>query len=301
VQAILKSAISKDRIEGRVVYGVRLAEKGKLARFTGEDGKPREIDITEALISELAKLANGKTIPAHLSHDYMGADKDAIHARCGAHKNVRVDESGNLVSDFHAMPGDAGDEVLWFAENDPDNAMFSAVFGYNDLGNRKAFPFNFKAADVVAQGAATTAMFSQTKPDTDMTKEEIQALITESITAALAAHKPAGVITEAQADERITAALAKYNPALTKEQEDALLVKAEAKFASHVGTVSKSLGLSLSADGKVDDHAFVAKVKSYEATGQPRGKAILRAAQDDPANYNDYRAKVEIGALKALN
>lgn len=160
------ATLTKENIAGDVLIGCQLAKVGVIARFADLEGKTQEIEITATLVGQLAQLAEGKSIPAHWSHDYLQSDKDSLHARVGAWKNVRVNEGGDLVGDLHLMPSQYKEAILWLAENTPDGAGMSAVFDYNDLGNRKAYPLNFDAADVVSRGAATTAMFSKVTKQT---------------------------------------------------------------------------------------------------------------------------------------
>ena len=78
---------------------------------------------------------------------------------------------------------------MWGAKEDPENMMLSAVFSY-DENDETAMPLDLQAADLVEKGAATTALFSEAKKDF-MTKEEIEKLVSDSVsnavTAALAA------------------------------------------------------------------------------------------------------------------
>lgn len=141
-------------------------ELGKLAKFAGEDGNPKQVTIDDRHISALLSHAGNRSIPSHWTHDYFNADTDPLHARIGALKELRKDDAGNLVADLHLSPGDHRETALWNAANHPEGMMLSAVFSYGK-SDPDCLPLDFQAADLVAQGAATTALLSE---DTQTTK-----------------------------------------------------------------------------------------------------------------------------------
>jgi predicted RNA-binding Zn ribbon-like protein len=192
------NTLSQERIDAdaSVIYGVRLCEVGKVARFNGPDGKPREAEITAEHADAFLAHAGNRAIPVHWTHDYLSDDKDRLHAKVGALKNFRKDELGNPIADFYVAPSEYKDAILWNAKEDPENMMLSAVFSY-DPKDPKALPMDFQAADLVECGAATTALFSETTTHTqapmftDEQKAELSEMISSGIKTALAeANKP---------------------------------------------------------------------------------------------------------------
>ena len=180
------SSFTNERIdvEQSVVFGVRLAEVGKVATFAGKDGKPRSATITKAHADAFLSHAGNRSIPVHWTHDYLDETSDRLHAKVGALKNFRYDESGNPIADMHVAPSQYKEAIMWGAKEDPENMMLSAVFSY-DENDETAMPLDLQACDLVEKGAATTALFSHLAPQT-MTPEEIKALVDESVKTALA-------------------------------------------------------------------------------------------------------------------
>jgi len=169
-----------------IIRGVKVMQNGALARFAGEDGKPKQVTISPAHIDALLAHAGNRAIPSHLSHDWFGAKEDAIHSRIGALKNFSKDSVGNLIADLHLAPGEYRDTALWNASEAPENMMLSAVFSYGK-DDAKCLPLDFQACDIVAQGAATTALFSENqKPPMDIT-ELLAALDDPAVKAAVKA------------------------------------------------------------------------------------------------------------------
>lgn len=161
--------------ESGVIRGVKVMELGKLARFAGEDGKEKQVTITSEHIDALLSHAGNRSIPSHWSHDWFDKQTDPIHERIGALKTFRRDDGGSLIADLHLSPGKHRDTALWNAANDPENMMLSAVFGYSKF-DAKCIPQSFQACDIVARGAATTALFSETQPES-MEPKELAALL----------------------------------------------------------------------------------------------------------------------------
>ena len=196
------NALAQQRIDAdqSVIYGVRLCEVGKVARFNGPDGKPRTAEITAEHADAFLAHAGNRAIPVHWTHDYLSDDKDRLHAKVGALKNFRKDELGNPIADFFVSPSEYREAILWNAKEDPENMMLSAVFSY-DPKDPKALPMDFQAADLVECGAATTALFSvpQTKPNTmtDEDKAEVATMIADAIAAAMQTDKAEDVTDEA--------------------------------------------------------------------------------------------------------
>lgn len=181
--ARLQATFGQNSIESDsgIIRGVRVMEVGKLAMFAGDDGKAKSVMITPEHISALLGHAGNRAIPSHWSHDWHDSIADPIHARIGALKTFRKDEAGNLIADLHLSPGPHRDTALWSASNAPENMMLSAVFSYNKKDD-KCIPQDFRACDLVAKGAATTALLSEKNDETPMTPKELA----DAIVAALA-------------------------------------------------------------------------------------------------------------------
>lgn len=247
--ALKLNALTQERIDAdnNVIYGVRLCEVGKVARFNGPDGKPREAQITSEHASAFLAHAGNRAIPVHWTHDYLSDDKDRLHAKVGALKNFRLDGSGNPIADFHVAPSDYRETILWNAKEDPDNMMLSAVFNY-DPSDPKAMPLDFQAADLVECGAATTALFSesQTKPNnmTDEDKAEVAKMIADAIAAANKTDETQDATDEA------TAAAAEADAGVTeadKKKEDETK-PAAMRAALRIGRASHRLTLAALAE-----------------------------------------------------
>lgn len=158
--ALFKSSFGHPSIdtETGVLSGVKVMELGKDASFQSEDGSAKKVTITPDHISALMAHAGNRAIPSHWTHDYFGKSEDPMHAKVGSLKNFRKDDAGDLIADLHLSPGEHRSTALWNAANDPDGMMISAVFDYAK-SDPKCMPLNFRAADLVSQGAATTALF----------------------------------------------------------------------------------------------------------------------------------------------
>lgn len=261
-------------------------ENNRDVTYKGADGKAIGFRTNDGLINGLIGHAGNRTIPAHLTHDWTDGKVDALHSRVGGVKNFRRDDTGALLADYHAMPGEAGDRILWLAENDPEHAMLSLVFDWNKIvsdGVTYAVPLNFEAADFVAKGAAVSAMLSQLNTDTDMTKEEIVALIkensaskddvTNAVKAALADYKP---------DVAIKAALSAITPekaTLSAEAKAELLTELEGSMVAKLGGGPLLLNLKKENDAQGN---FTAKLAEYRKTSPNDATAIARLLRDHP-------------------
>lgn len=286
MKAILQSALQNltvDR-EARTVTGVKLLENNRDVTYKGADGKAMGFRTNDALLKGLLAHAGNRTIPSHLTHDWADGKRDGLHSRVGGIKNCRLSDAGDLIGDYHAMPGDSGDAMLWLAENDPDHCMLSCIFDYNPIKTDSAtyaVALSFDSADFVAKGAGVTALLSHTN-DTDMTKEEIQAIVTDSIKAALADFKPAlpaNLVTTEQADERVKAALSAFKPEVSDEKMAEILANAEAKIVAKLG--AGPLLQNITRANKEGD-AYTAKLAEYVKVAPNRATAIGRLLKDHP-------------------
>lgn len=297
MKAILQSNLSKLTVnrEGRIVEGVKLLENNRDVTYRGADGKPMGFRTNDALLSGLVGHAGNRTIPAHLTHDWTDGKEDALKSRVGGHKNIRIDDAGDLAGDFHAMPGIDGDRMLWLAENDPEHCALSCIFDYNAIktdGVTYAYPLDFASADFVAKGAGVKALLTQS--DTDMTKEEIVALIKENaaskddvtaaVRAALSEFKPAGVITKEDSDKAIQAALSVHKPTLTDAQIAEIATLNESKLVAKLG--AGPLQLNLKAHDGVN--TYEAKLAEYRKVAPNEATAVARLLKDCP-EFNEAR------------
>lgn len=164
--------------ENGILVGVKLMELGRLAKFAGEDGKSKSITITTAHISALMGHAGNRALPIHETHEWFNAEGTATGdsteraARIGSLKKIRTDDNGNLVADAYLnLDRQPARDLLFGAEHNPEDNCFSVVFSY-DKNDPLCLPLNFRAADVVPSGAATTALFSETKTSETMTDDE---------------------------------------------------------------------------------------------------------------------------------
>lgn len=165
--------------ETGIIRGVRVMQNGVLACFAGEKGEAKKVTISPAHIEALLKHAGNKAIPSHLSHDWHGSESDAIHSRIGVLKNFAKDSVGNLVADLHLSPGSYRETALWNAAEAPESMMLSAVFNYSK-DDPKCMPLDFQACDLVANGAATTALFSEAEtPNQNMDINELIAALAD--------------------------------------------------------------------------------------------------------------------------
>jgi len=305
------ASFSQDSIFGDVLLGVKIAELGKVACFSGPDGKPRYATITPAFVDALLSHAGSRSIPVHWTHDYKQGNGDALHAKVGKLKDIRKDSEGNPIADLHLAPGQYKETALWNAEHDPENMMLSPVFSY-DPSDKDSTPLDFQAADLVECGAATTALFSaaqtQTQTQTKMTDEdkiEVAKMIADAIAAA---NKPADApvvpdtaemeatagVTDADKkpeDEKapaLMAAFARCNRAIKRQLETAkgeAVVLAEAKFTAALGAGKFTLPAAPAAKDEVEE-AIAAQIS---AGAKDRSTAIFRLAKDKPEIYNSAR------------
>jgi len=312
------ASFSQDSINGDVLLGVKIAELGKVACFSGPDGKPRYATITPAFVDALLSHAGSRSIPVHWTHDYKQGNGDALHAKVGKLKDIRKDSEGNPIADLHLAPGQYKETALWNAEHDPENMMLSPVFSY-DPSDKDSTPLDFQAADLVECGAATTALFSalpdanqQTQKTNTMDINELIAALGDpavktALKAILDSHEEAapaapdtaemeataGVTADDKKPEddnqpALMAAFARCNRAIKRQLETAkgeAVVLAEAKFTAALGSGKFTLPAAPAAKDEVEE-AIAAQIS---AGAKDRSTAIFRLAKDKPEIYNSAR------------
>lgn len=182
--AILRNAVSGASAidaENGILRGVKLMELGKMAHFDSEDGH-KSVQITSAHIDALLSHAGNRAIPIHETHEWFGAqdqpnaDSIEMNARIGALKAFRKDAQGDLIADAYFKEGQKRTDIMWGAANNPEDNCFSVVFSY-DKTDPLCIPQNFRAGDLVPQGAATTALFSESKQNPTMDINELITLL----------------------------------------------------------------------------------------------------------------------------
>lgn len=171
--ACFQTKFSQSAIDAEkgILTGVRLMTLGKLAQFAGDGDTVKKVTITRQHIEALLSHAGNRAVPIHLTHEWSdsqgkpNADSVEMMARIGALKNLRKDNVGDLIADAYLKDGAIRQDILFGAEHNPEDNMFSVVFDYKK-NDPECLPINFRAADIVPTGAAVTALFSasQTPP-----------------------------------------------------------------------------------------------------------------------------------------
>ena len=260
--------------ENGILKGVKLMEVGKLATFADDEGKPKSVTITDAHISALLAHAGNRAIPIHQTHEWFhaqgkeNADSVELSARIGALKSFRKDENGDLVADAYFKAGKERDDIMWAAQHNPEDSMFSAVFNYAK-NDPNCIPQNFRAADVVPCGAATTALFSADNQPNNKSmdiSELIAALddpkVKDALKAILKSHKGAEEVTDTAEDITEAAAMesdAGVTDADKKKEDDTkpAIMRAQLRIAR--------VNTRLTAALKSDRVAILAEAKTQAA------------------------------------
>jgi len=327
--AILKTSSGQVSIDADagVIRGVKLMELGKLARFAGEDGMAKQVTITDAHISALLAHAGNKSIPIHDTHEWFAAQGSDIadsvekNARIGALKTFRRDNSGNLIADAYLNKAKQGaQDLLWGAENNPEDNCFSVVFSYLK-DDPQCIPQNFRAGDVVPSGAATTALFSEHQTDTDMTKEESLALfkelfptmLKEALPALLAEHKTA-LLSEMKEKEGEYAEMEKScgvseEDKLPEDEQAPALMRSQARISRAITRQQKSLAadrVAILAEAKIQAGAEATALLGR--SGFPGIGAGTQPPQDAQAKFNaavkeltDAKVPLATATLRVIN
>jgi azurin len=294
--ALLKTNFSKSAIdrENGIISGVRVMEIGKLAQFNTVGAGIRKVTLTARHIDALMSHAGNRSVTMHLTHDWLDAksDKDTVEmkSRIGALKNFRKDESGNLIADAYLMNGEHRESIMFDAEENPDNCMISAVYSFAK-DDPDCLPTNFKAADLVSQGAGTTALLSEAEENENtMDKKELLEMLKDpEVVASLSAIIVVKPETDTAAlkvlvDEGVTAALKAHKVVLTEDQTTEIAKLAEAKVVAGIGA---NPGLRDLFVAKKDDGDVEKYITAQLAAGcAGRGAAIARMSHDKPELYN---------------
>lgn len=273
-----------------IVYGVVIAELGKVACFAGPDGKPRYATISSRHVDAFLAHAGNRSIPVHWTHD-KEEGKDRLHSKVACLKNFRKDDSGNPIADMYISPGDKREEILWNAAHDRENMMLSPVYGY-DPGDKESIPLSFKAADLVEKGAATTALFEQYNRETKpMEKAELLALLKDALKdpeiVVLLTPKAAPVAMDEATMRKL---IADGVTAEMTKMDEALNLKAQAAVTAKLGTNAEALlNLANQANGETFEKVIEAEMASMEVPN--RAKAIAVGASKKPKLYNAWCEK----------
>jgi len=308
-----------------ILRGVKLMEVGKVATFSGPDGQPKSVTITQKHISALLSHAGNRAIPIHWTHDWHDkGDGAELDARIGALKAFRTDEAGNLIADAYLKAGDRRDSILWAAEHNPEDTMFSAVFNYSPA-DPDVMPMNFRAADIVPCGAATTALFSDSTETTTTPTMDINELIAaladpkvqDAVNAIIKSHKSdsaaaeeaavapaaemeeaAGVTDEDKKPEdeqkpalmRAAIRVARATSRQIKASTEQAATMAEARFTKSIGAgkfpgIAGTTEVTLTASDK-----FNAAVKELTDKGVKPAQAMLAAIEKHGDLYREANA-----------
>lgn len=325
--AILRNAISGAPAidsENGILRGVKLMELNRMAHFESEDGKAKSVRITPAHIDALLSHAGNRSIPIHETHEWFhaqgepNADSVEMNARIGALKAFRKDDNGDLIADAYFKEGQKRNDILWGAANNPEDNCFSVVFSYaKDDAN--CIPQNFRAGDLVPQGAATTALFSESNSQT----MDIQELLTllddpkckDAIKAIVKSHQSPEDKDEADKAEsdagvsdadkkegddkkpammraalRISRATIRKANEVAGETKTAILKEAKESVETQATALLGAGNFPKLANDQKTGTELETALSAYTSTGCNRGTAILRLANDNPALYNAARA-----------
>ena len=325
--------------ENGILKGVKLMEVGKLATFAGEDGKPKSVTITDAHISALLAHAGNRAIPIHQTHEWFNAqdkenaDSVELSARIGALKSFRKDENGDLVADAYFKAGKERDDIMWAAQHNPEDSMFSAVFNYAK-NDPNCIPQNFRAADVVPCGAATTALFSDLTSNTNTmdiseliaalddpaVKAAVKAILkshtgpaddsAEEVTEAATMESDAGVTDADKKKEddtkpaimRAQLRIARVNTRLTaalKADRVAILAEAKTQAAGEATALLGKGGFIKQGEGNADANEYVATLAKFTAVEANPAKAAMLMLRKHPElqPQHDEATRVRLAKL----
>lgn len=310
-----QSAINAEK---GILTGVRLMTLGKLAQFAGDGDEVKKVTITRQHIEALLSHAGNRAVPIHLTHEWTdaqgkaNADSVEMSARIGALKNLRKDSVGDLIADAYLKDGSIRQDILFGAEHNPEDNMFSVVFDYKK-NDPECLPINFRAADIVPTGAAVTALFSEstTKP---MDISELLSLLDDpkckdAIKAIVKSHKDASDTDAAAADDQSVATmraqlkeqLAELKTAtdLLETTKTAILAQAKTDAAAEATAMLGKSGFpKLGSDGKPETATakFNAAVAELKSKGVKEGAATLAVMKEQEPLYNAMQ--IERGIFK---
>ncbi len=329
VTASLRSSSGAISIEADagIIKSVKLMELGKVARFSGEDGKPKQVTITDAHIAALLAHAGNRAIPIHETHEWFNAqgkaNADSVEreARIGALKGFRKDAAGNLIADAYLnLQKQPARDLIWGAEHNPEDNCFSVVFSYL-ADDPECIPQNFRAGDIVPSGAATTALFSEETKSASMDITELLAALDDpavkaAVKAILKSHTGPEEEAEAAAmesDSGVTdddkkkdddqkpalmratlrcnrARDRKLNEALAKAPEKvAFLAEVKTAAAAEVtALLGKGAFIGIGEGNKYAD-VYTATLAEYRKTSKNDEGAIFRMLSDHPELYDAHK------------
>ncbi len=328
------SEISEDR---NVVVGCQIIKLGKRGEYADPQGNRNEIVATNGLIDSMLAICNEEErITGHFTHDWILNKEEGGKTIASTFRNFRKDAQGNLIADAYLWPGDKKEAILHAAKEDPKGLMLSAVFDWTGTpDNPRAVAVS--AIDFVEKGAITEALCRAVCAAADSTQNtmDIASIIAaikdpehgpELIAAIKAAIKETEKGDEEPAMDEVVAEDASTDDAdkpavmravlklsrsvkrrleaipktavLTEADRKAIVLQAKSELIAEGFGQSKFVG---SQQQSSEGHPFVAKVKAAKAAGADSvGRAILRAAQDHPADFNDYQKAINSGIIKPI-
>lgn len=319
-RAIFRTSLDHSGInhaEG-VVPRVILAELGKMAVYSGKDGKPVEVKVTEKLIGSILKLAKEEArLDAYWTHDRLNPEnenKDPLHSFVGTWTNFDTNEKGDLVADVSLMPTEYKEAVLWAAEKDKKAMMTSLVFDYRG-GRDNAEAIRLISGDFVKQGAATTALLSQHTNNNMLTKEEIEDIVSAKFSALSKEMEAKLAEIEIEVDEKDKEGESEDMPAVmkavrrfakaskrqagdlsaklsaveaeNKELKDQIAKSADEATAKFTSMLGKSAAVNLQAKTADNDPetAILSRMKSLPEGKNTRAHAKADLARTNPELY----------------
>lgn len=251
--------------ENGVITGVKIMEKGTTAHFADSKGNAHVVTISDNHINALLGFAGNRAVPIHKTHEWLqsegkpNADSVEMDARIGALKNFRKNDGGDLIADAFLKDGSERQDILWLAKNNPENTMFSAVYNFKPE-DKLCIPTNFRAGDIVPDGASVTALFSD-NPNKPMpiTLDDLKEVCStpegkEMLRSAIKGHDNAedAAAAEMESDAGVTDADKK-----PEDDQKAALMRATLRCNRATVRIVKSLA--------VDKTALLAEVKTASA------------------------------------
>jgi hypothetical protein len=226
--------------------------------------------------------------------------------------------------------GQSRQDIIWGAQHNPENTMFSAVFNFKP-NDPQCMPTNFRAGDVVPQGASTTALFSDATPtptmdiqelitllDDPKCKDAIRAIVkshqdTADDSAAAEMESDAGVTDDDKKKEddqkpalmraalRSIRAIKRQNIKSLADQETAILEKAKAASAADATALLGRAGFPGIGAGKKDEEAYTATLSKYKDTANGNEVvAVRRMLHDHPELASQWEASQRAKCAKLV-
>jgi len=273
-------------------------EKGTIANFADNSGNKHTVTISDKHINALMSHAGNRSVPIHKTHEWLqaegkpNADSVEMDSRIGALKNFRKNNNGDLIADAYLKDGADRQDILWMAKNNPENTMFSAVYNFKS-NDPDCLPTNFRAGDIVPDGASVTALFSTTTTDPMDINELIEALKDPKVQAAVSAIIKSHKEDAADSDSDTAAAAemesdAGVTEADKKKEDDQKPALMRAALRCNRALVRQSKSIA------IDETALLAKAKT---AGEAGATAVIGSGKFIKADASDPGADEYTAAL----